>query len=234
MKPFDQLTETELIALTEEELNRYIDLKCAEEGVKLLPTEAPKPPKMDPCAADAIVYTVGSFSFFDRKDAERIVAQLAKCSLAKTEYLRNGYKTDYNRQTAVPEYELPTVSEKSYHSPEHAARHAQAIALYNEQKEAYEKANREYTELTQQRAKIAQEYLDAIREARTTSNKRATLMKEYERYMQLAEQNKGVALRFLRLAHTDAPEVLFELYANDELLQAEEVVNGIADMSDVA
>lgn len=214
MKAFDTLTVDELVALTRPQIELYVDLACAEQGIQLLPTEAPAPPTKDKIMPDLKLYTLGGLSFFDRKDAEKVRELLQKTRLAKLEYIRlDGYTTDYNRKEAVDEYEIPTIGEGEAFSPSYAGKHKTAIQAYNTAKEEYDAAKRTYDEISSKRVGIAKDFSAKIGDARKTQARREVLQAEFRRYMVLAEDNEHIAGRFLITAHPDAAEHVPELQA---------------------
>lgn len=237
MKHIDDLNDEELLALTPDEIDRYVDLACAEAGIKLLPEKAPQPPKMDSYVPDQVLWSIGGLVFFKKKDADKVRAALVGSSLANVKYVDLGsYRTDYSRRTAVPEHEIPTIHEVQCFSEELAARCKSEFTRINEEKEDYEKRKREYDQISNQRAEIRQRINNQVYALRKQEERRQSMLRELDRYLVLADHNMRVALRFLQSAHPEAPTVLPDKFPvpdadpNDPNVQAAAVVGGLQEL----
>jgi hypothetical protein len=238
MKPFDSLTDAELDVLTDDDLMRYVDFVCAEEGTPLLPLTAPTPPELLNLREDIELYHVGGLAFFEEKDANKVVDLLGRTKLARTDYIRldGGYKTDYQRQTATHAHELPTVEVRKYWSAAHAAKHAERLTLFCQQKEQYEADKRAYDKISQRRAEIVRGFGEKVKEVQGRNARRRKLEEEFTRYLHLADRNEGIALRFLAKAHPDAVTVLAHRFEQNGAIHedrmAEGVLNNLASTAD--
>ena len=77
MKRFDDLSEPEIVALSDADISRWIDLECAYEGAPLLP----------PCPVPPVrVFSLAHWNTV-RKDAEAFTAKKSSYDQAHKEYV---------------------------------------------------------------------------------------------------------------------------------------------------
>lgn len=207
MKNFDDLSDAELIALTEEEIRYYIDAQCAEEGIRLLPPGGPpvKPDK-GTTADDLELWEIAGHHFRDRDDAERVAIAIGQTkSRMSLEYISG---PSY-RKKAVPATD--SVSGVSLVRVLSQERHAAMAQLIEEQEQALKTFNerqREYDKITTERARIVTYTHDKLNKARLRHQRRENLKTQFARYIELARGDREIAARFLAKAEPDAREVL--------------------------
>lgn len=210
MKPFDELTEAELLALNETDVQRYIDYACAEEGVPLLPDAAPVAPNAEAIADDLTAYEIQSGLLFTRReDAEKVCELLQAMQRGSTRYISG---PSY-RQAFEPDNFPVSITPRRLLSHEKAANLRAVIEKVEREKKAYETARTEYDNTAKARNNVAGGIYERIEEVKTRQARRETLMREYMRYLDLASGIKSIALRFLKSARPDAEELLPDLFA---------------------
>lgn len=206
-KAFDQLTEAELVALSENDIQRYIDLACAEDGVALLP-ELPEKPPTKAVPDDLTVYEVAGMLFFDAGEANEVAAAI---NLARTRVLAKYISGPSYRRTVEPAVDPVNVTSLQILRPETAAQmralieaHEAEVKRYNELKTAHDK-------ITRARESHANAIRSKVEDAWSLHRRREQRGRDYARYLELAEGNQAVAMRFLDKAYSDARELLAEL-----------------------
>lgn len=215
MKDFTELTEEEMLALTESEIETYIDLAAAEAGVQLLPP-APIAPKSIDVSFDVPTWSVGSFIFTTKSEALDVRDAVNKTkSRVDAVYAAGPYA--YSGPRKVVAHDEPAeVLEARYLSEDNAAQRAGMLADAEAEKESYAKARTNYEKILLWRNQTRTPIVTAIRDARRKAMRRLELFGDYNRYLALADNNRRVAARFLRHAHADAEELLPECFTFKE------------------
>lgn len=98
MKGFTEMTEQEILALTEEDVQKLIKLRMMEEGIKIMDKpEVPELFEIEP--ADLKVFTIPFFegyAFTDMEEANAVAEALRNAkTLRKVEYDWNKLGSDY-------------------------------------------------------------------------------------------------------------------------------------------
>jgi hypothetical protein len=213
MKPFHELTEDELIALTDEQVTFYIDFACAEAGVPLLPPTIPGNGPTPPKVPTINVYKVAGVSFTDVADAEKLQAFiLTLLSRGDEKYLDGRWRE--------PKYFQPkgdadtyTITTSTSMTEAQARAHLAALDAHEEAKNAHENATRKYREILEKRKSYAKDVHDAISEAHSKRYRRDELQALFDRYVELAGGDRMIAARFLERAKPEAREVLPDIFA---------------------
>lgn len=232
MKPFDDLSHEDLIALTDEQVAYYIDRECAENGVPLLPPTVPVAPEIASIEKRAIHYVIAGLRFADEQDARNVERAIAATKSLRTVQHVGGQYSWSGPTFDVPETEdRPVVTiDRVFDAAGAAAQKAEDDAKAT-RKAAYETAKKEYDAAVSGRENVARSIRSAIASAWTLENRRQRLLSEYERYLPLANGDGLIAKRFLQRAHGDARDVLPHLFPDgweDEPVRhapAEEVVD---------
>lgn len=184
-------------------------MACAEEGVRLLPADAPVPPPPQTIEVTRIYYRVGGL-LFDTKEAAEHVATVA-----------SGYRrfvltyiggSDYRRQYAVHDdgpVEATDAKEIDKHLYE---THRMRLDQHAAETVSYQESRREYDAICAKRAEVNHR-IRAVREAaRQLERRKQSIMAEFERYLDLADLNVLVARKFLVKAYDDAETICPDLF----------------------
>jgi hypothetical protein len=209
-KPFDELTAEELVALTDEQRQYYVDRLCAEEGVRLLPAQAPVPPPQLGFEKDLTIYTVAGIGVFSREHADAIARAINTGRRVKLEYAPGlSYRDRYAVEDGDPaEVEESRAYSQHYYESRRALAHEHSEAMV-----AYEAAKVEYDRIVSARAAVSGRVLSAIAEAVREKAKRDAVHAEYNRYLELADFDVNIARRFLTSAYPDAQEIAPDLFS---------------------
>jgi hypothetical protein len=210
MKPFDELTDAELLELTADQIERYVDLACAEAGVALPPV-LPAPPDTSGPKPDMTVYAVGGFEFSDKADALRVAdAVNAARSYGDARCIGHNYNAPYKwvpRET--PDQQ---VSERACFKLETAAGLTAELNRRAQEKADYDKARQEYDSIEYKRGELRREIASKVQTVQATERRRARLRADYKRYLELADGRRRIAARFLKSAQEDADTLCPELF----------------------
>jgi hypothetical protein len=211
VKRYTELTEDELAALTNEQVESYVDLECAMEKIPFLPVlpEAPVKPNMNPGIP---MYKVFSVVLKTQEDANRIFDVVNSCSVYKIEGYGNQPKVA--TQIAVGDYDYPKIEIVHITDPNSINEFNKVMSSYNIDKDAYEKMYEEYSEIKKERNKVSDKVSDAVTSARASVKKKSTYRETYNKYLGLASGIPDIAIQFMLDAYPDIqmkyPELIEE------------------------
>lgn len=104
MKNINEMTEQEILALTEEDVQKMIKLRMMEEGIKIM--DRPRVPELfEVEPADLEIFTIpilSGFAFTNMEEANAVAKALIKAkTLRKVDYdwQKNGERLQISRQT---------------------------------------------------------------------------------------------------------------------------------------
>lgn len=214
MKRLDELTQAELVALTQEEINAYLRLACVEEGI---PTNVPDPgpePTPPPIAdKDKVtVYECCGVLFWTSGDASVVLSSMA--SVPKVTF---DYNSVYELKYIVPmnDYSVPQIHERSFlASKEVALAYETKYKEFRANHDSWKGRNKEYQK---SQDRIGAMYLDIqerIREAHSALSYLDYLKKEWATCLQCAEGNVEIAEKFFNKMFSNitfTPEVQNEI-----------------------
>lgn len=210
MKRFNDLSEAELTAITEDDVQRYIDYACADAGVPLLPSLPPEPVPMA-FEPDTKLFSVSyHLNFPTAEGAARVMDAIRENGAVETDYLQTPSRV--TSSVISRRRHEPTLNVTEAFSPELAARLKDDLAGAKQAEEIYAKAKKEYDSAVAQREAYAADIRSAVEAAWETRYRRENRQRDYERYLDLAEGNREIALRFLTRAHSDTKALLPELF----------------------
>lgn len=208
-KPFDELTDVELVALTPEQVQRYVDLACAEVGVPVLPK--PVTPGKAAVQPDLAIYVVGGFRFTEQIDAESVADLVSARARVRMEHDRTSWKDQY----AVPDDQPVEVKrDRVFSQGKFAAMH-EAIRQGELAVEEFETAKQAYDVAFGQRMQLAQAVIEHVAKARSLEEQRARLREQFVHYLDLADYSVGVARRFMLKAYPDAGVLIPDLFSDE-------------------
>jgi hypothetical protein len=200
------MDKTEILSLTNEQIETLIDYECALGGVPLLPIKPVKPDDYKP-KPDLTVYTVGEYTFKTAEEAGRVLEFLQAFTLYKTEYIHGSGLT--KRLIPTNDYSKPKVEIVEVFSPEHWDKVKSDHVKYESENSKYEADMKEYNNACSGRSDIAEGVWEVVNNARNEQRNKERLTAEFNRYLGLADGNTTIAMRFLVKAH-QVPEELAE------------------------
>lgn len=213
---FGELTEDQLAALSDVDVERYIDLACAEEGVRLLPEFNAVPPVQASDGPDIVLHEVGGMFFRDVDDARQVARLASVCRRWAPEWIAGrGYSGGTESHYYVPaESEVGVTDKKGYSKTFYEVRRAVMDQSTRDLKH-YEEQKREWDGILGKRNEVRSRLWQAIEAARGTVNRRSRLRGEFARYLELADCDITIARRFLLKAYPDAQELDPALFSNE-------------------
>lgn len=207
MKRYNELSTHELTQLSNEEIEKYIKIECAYNGVRMLP-DPPVAPEKPLVKQDKTMYEIFHNIFTESmEEAIRIHEVLSSCKLY---YIEGSWDTS---NLVIPEepiskdsYYYPNMNTIVVFSRDSYEANKEALKEYNEKKSEYEKLKEQYDEIYDEYSKIRKEVLDKINEARKTVDKMAMYSRTYSEYLELAGGIPDIAVNFLLKAYPNIEE----------------------------
>jgi hypothetical protein len=212
MKKIEELTEREILDLTDGDVKKMIKLLCAEEGVKIIgEPEAPK--YADVPKEDVLAYRVSgvSYVFLNKNEAERVSALLNDSESRK----------DYSffgdcRFMEIKDVK-PTVStqEARMYSPTLKKAVEPLIERNNEIRESHNKEFSEYNSEKEKRDVLSSRIWNRVKEVRNEYADMERLWNIYKNEYLTLTEDEALALAFLKKAYTVDSKT--EFYIEDKL-----------------
>jgi hypothetical protein len=200
MKKITEMSHDEIIALYRDDIERIIDIACAETGIPLrdLAPVAPVEPESERVLNS---YKIINVVFKTRESAEALQDCLRK-------NFRNILRMDYSKPS---EYRLK-IEDYAYSTDEEIKAQNKEDDLYNKEFAEYKALKDKYDTHLAQRQEVADPILDIYDEAVAKEQVRQMLRREAARYLELAEYNASVAKNFLQKAFPDALEKVADIF----------------------
>jgi len=196
MKRFDDLTNAELAALTEQEVAYYCDLACAEAGVRLLP---PEPREPDPISVEKTVTLIAFGGYHECYMTPNHAVKVEEAIASGVVFQSSG---DGEFQCYHPikreDWNYPKSGDtKVFVSPENYEQAKEKVISYNVLKKKYDGDKSDYDNALRERRDCVQRIFDRIEEACSVLSRIERTREDFERYLTLAEGNRSVAMNFL-------------------------------------
>ena len=196
MKRFEEMTELELAQLDDKGVENLIDFECASRGIKLLP-EMPVKPIKTLVEPDLAIHVLKNINFLHHHEATNLAELLKNYKTVNT----SGWGSSERAYDSSQDVSITT---KMIYSVEKYAEIETELNKYNALVTEYESAKRAYEEIKLERKVIANEINDKRGEVQAVEGRKSELTTLFARYLELAEGNRPMALKFLNNAHPDA------------------------------
>jgi hypothetical protein len=203
MKRYWDLSKKERAHLTQEELNRFCDVHLMEEGVvvsKLTLEEVPEEPEVPMETGYRLQHesegytSTTSIVFKNEKDAATFM------NLKGLRVIVYEYET---KRDCLVLLERPSIQPISMPRKVDLAEMKGSIRTINEIKDRNKAAEREYKEQLKKKEEVIQPLVDDYQECRDLDHLYETIHKTLIEYMFLAENNKDIAMGFLKKAYSE-------------------------------
>lgn len=224
MKKINEMTEQEILALSEQDIQKMIKFCMMEEGIKII--DKPKEPELfeiEP--ADKKVYIIpilSNYAFTDFAEAQKVSEALQNAkSFSKVEYdwSKLGNKYQYLEKKDRYAYQYPNdfgVNEAYVYSNELYAN----IVDYATQNEAMTKQveadMKAYDDAYAAASEITLEIRDRVSEVREKAARLERLTQKFaDDYYPLSDNNEGMAIKFMEKAYSlteDEKKYILENY----------------------
>jgi len=205
----DDLTQEELMILTDEEVGRYIELEIACQGIT--PVDVPVAPSIESAGitADVIVYEVGTVLVADAKSAKI----LAKLPLLDEKY---EYRTGYDYKWVDPVIN-PEVKEKSYYRQKDVVRVKHILVDNERMLEDYKSKKNKYDKYLEDTGQIRNYVWKLVNEVRDFGHEVDLAKTVYAKHLELAGDDTVVAERFFRDAYKEQDDIVSAILGKPEL-----------------
>lgn len=195
---FLDLAVGEKLKLTDGGVEKFIDLECAFEGVKLIPCpEVPVKPEVEEKETYYQIGFVSDLQFKNMADAEKVVELLKTCQMVGTSYLG-----DYNYISRVKNFDKQINVHSAYSKGDIEA-NKKAIEVYKRRKESYAELKKEYDKELELKTNIEDKIWDEINHLRGIKQMQDDMIATYQKYYAMAKEDSAVAMLFLRNAYLD-------------------------------
>lgn len=211
LAPWNTLTTLAKVLLSDEDVERYIDLACADEGVRPWTDNVPAPPAPTDVQRTR-VWVVGGHMLTSQRDAERLSALLRSLPLLELKYANgrwNGPQVVRPKEDAENAYwPRPEMhmTDRDYAAQQYAAQRDASA------RERYEAERRAFTACIEARAAVAERIKGEIDAARTEIRRKQRLVETYQHHLDLCDGATAPARRYLLLAYPEAEAVAPELF----------------------
>ena len=219
MKKINELTKKEIIELTDDDLQKMVNLELAENGIPFL--DKPKEPEYEPIELpEKILYSFPEFNLYsiDESIMNEIVLIIEnnRDKLRKIDYKYGHDRYDYEmRKLKTNSYDSNEiafkVTSKTVYSEEQALKIKDIAKRNEERKKEHEELLGKWEEIQEQineiKGKIYDTYYEVIEQQRIIN----THKERFAEYILIAGGNKKSALDFYRKAYTITDEIEKEL-----------------------
>lgn len=195
MTPLNQLSDAEILDLTEEQIDKYVELECAEKGVPLPMTQLPEKPEPLIFKPDLKLMEFSAFTV-TQELGEQIQALLIQNGM----YLRP-YGKDYHYRIGHDNYEFQTPRVIHAQSQGASLANEDKNINLNEQWRVYNDAKDEQENRSDQVREIRKEVINYISGERQRIFTQESLVEDWKRYLALAEHNQDIAKNFFVKAY---------------------------------
>jgi GrpB-like predicted nucleotidyltransferase (UPF0157 family) len=197
MTKIDEMTDEQVLALSEEEIADLIKYGMAVAGIPVY--AVPVEPHYETVVApDAKVYEIAGVSLDDRAAAERIQSAIAK---EQAKFVQLGYaEGDYTVRYVERSRTTWDVSTRTAYSQETWAKHRDVLKRNAAKKAEYDALKRSWDQAERDARSVRSAVTDRIDEVRERQARREMLTDRYVEYIGIAGGDKNVAMEFLRRA----------------------------------
>jgi len=199
MKRYNEMTPEELVALTDEQIRRLIEIEVAFAAIK--PVEIPIEPTLEAAGitAGVIGYKIGESVFLDEKDALAVQA----LPVLKEAY---AYNISYSHRWLEPaEHKVEKIA---FYRQEDVLRIGAALKENEQRRTAYKDQKRQYEAFLEKTTDISNKIWGAVREAKEALDKIEAAKRAYRKYLELADGDHEIAVKFFRDAFKDEEELI--------------------------
>lgn len=208
MRNFEDLNEQEILALTDTDVDRYVRLRMAEEGIRIL--KAPIEPKYTKLPSPTVpAYHINGLTYpLTHKDAAERLSAAIKKDAAHFTY------TDYDYRASDIKYLNPmgstegmgSVDERKYYTQSQAAELQEIARKNKELEDTYKKELLEYRINQEKVTEIRKEVENKVEGVRSKYRNFENLLEHFREYLNLAEGSEEIAWKFLRKAYAVGEE----------------------------
>ena len=192
----EDLSDDEVLSLTDEEVKATILYRMAEAGIPVLPEPA-VPVYDDVPGPDVQVYEIAGVMFTDRDAAEKVQAAIMEGQASR---VRLDYGSSYENKYVMPDRSDQDVTTRTAYSQESHALHKEMLDRNSRRRNAYDTEQTAWRRAEREAESIRAGVLDRVREAEDKARQIEFLQGRYAEYIEIAGGDKEMALEFLKKA----------------------------------
>jgi glycerol-3-phosphate cytidylyltransferase-like family protein len=217
LRRFKDLSKKEIRNLTYEEVDKFIDLECAFQGLPLIPEkpEEPTPPEMKDVEEN--IYCIGyDWKFKNKEDAEEVLELLKSKELVK---ISANYQYNYQRYyLSLDEYSTPKITIEKALSNVNYEKYENTLEKYTQENKTYQTVIDKIKEIKKERQEIHNKIMNEFKAGIQEKQKLQQFELDLKRYLVLADNNKKIALKFLEdsCKYQEDKELLKEFIEENE------------------
>ena len=195
MKYFEDLTDKEILALTDKEIEHYCYLRTAQEGLTFVPKPSLPEPKKPNIQKTVTMFEACGVLFGCLANAEEFL-ELSPCT-STYDYAFGGY--DY----PWVEEHSEEITTKRFYSKENVENLKVELQEYNEKKSAYDAEQNTYNTFLRKLKELNKSIFDKVNELKKQEQHKKHLKKQYDNYLELANQDEEIAKNFFIKAYSE-------------------------------
>jgi hypothetical protein len=204
VKNLNELSDQEILELSDPQIEKIIQYKMAEEGIKLFKKPI-EPEYEEEKEKDLVFWKIDglSFLFANQEDAVTIAEQLLlkqKNMFTDTWDSSTPKSLETDRDYSGNVRERFHISNVMYYSQERHAEATITVKQNKKAKETYDKLLKEYEEAYEASQYIRDEVWNKVFEIRDKYTNFDRLKNLFSQYLELAEKNEEIAWNFLKKA----------------------------------
>jgi hypothetical protein len=215
MKRFSEMTPEELVALTDDQVRRLIEIEIAFAAIK--PVEVPVEPTLEAAGitASVIGYKIGELIYLDEKHA-RTVAALPG--------MKEKYAYDISYKHLWLEPADDKVEKVAFYRQEDVMRIGAALKENERRRNVYDKQKGDYDTYLRKTTEISSAVWDAVREAKDRIDKIEAGKRAYQKYLGLADGDMVIADKFFKDAFKDDEIFVETVLASEHPVAAQQAL----------
>ena len=212
MKTFYELTDKEILGLTDEEIERYCDIELMRAGV-IKPIAPIRPKDPEPMDIRKEQYYEVSLNYrsivFKTLEQAEVFTKLEPLSTDRVyEFEREVSVISYSRDLSIKTIEVANSDDVNKYKVK--------AGLYKKEKEEYDKLFKKYNEECSAFQEITEGVFDKRREVENKNRQIDKIIETFEGYLVLADNDKKIAFNFLKKAYS-WDDVIEAFQWNDKL-----------------
>lgn len=211
MKQYTDLTHEELIVLTENDIERLIDIELAHDGI--MPVACPTVPSLDDegIIKSETVFDIGGLLLKNEEDAIAV----SRMEQFKSEY---DYNIGYEYRWLNPITER-TIIKEYYYRQEDVVRIKEALQRNKIKKDGYESQKQKYDEFLKKTGQIRNRVYDIWNSARNFQREIDDANAVLVKYRDLADDDETMAVNFFKNTYKSREDIIEKVLGKNENIE---------------
>ena len=195
VKCFKELSDAELLEITEEQIERLIRLECAFRGIAIT-MEEPIWKDEEVVIPRVRTYTICDITVLSLERAEAILDVLTRGELFYKTYTNNDYDCKFLEIIDSRHYRNPTISIGDAILPEVWKNLKEEQKILSRKKTLFKEAQEEWKKWVADKDEISSEIYQKITELRNIVNEKINCTNLFAKYLEMAKGDFEIALLF--------------------------------------